>query len=510
MVSNSGISFSGLGSGLDTNAIVRQLVAIERLPIQSLQSRRGTEQRRLDLVGQLGDLVKTLQSRADDLSSPEKFFAYTASISDESVAAITTNSLAEEGTHTLDVQRLAAIDRWAFDAVSTRDVNLTAQAGEQISFKVGTTDYTLDVDPNNSSLDAIAGQIEDLTGGDVDASVVNTGTESSPSYQLVIASDESGEEGRISDIVSSVGQTGAGGDTALQIAYSAPDANGDATSANNITVGNDAIAVIDGLTVRRSTNSFSDVLVGITIDVRGLTESGEATITIDPDRAAVRGKIDDFVTAYNAVMEFMNTQNKFTPAEGEDGGGTTGGLLFGDSLLSSVRRNLQRALFDVDVNTVSGDTEGYSTLSLVGIDQAQDGTLSVNSTVFDEKFTDNLEALMDLFADTDGFDNGGAAPNTPEYYVDTTADTGLMNKLVREVDQMFGALAAPDGVEVQGIFDLREDAIREAIDRYDDRIERREDRLTKYEETLILRFARLEELLGGLNAQGTALNNILG
>ena len=139
MVSNSGITFSGLGSGLDTNAIVRQLVAIERLPIQSLQSRRGTEQRRLDLVGQLGDLVKTLQSRADDLSSPEKFFAYTASISDESVAAITTNSLAEEGSHTLDVQRLAAVDRWAFDAVGTRDVNLTAEEGEQISFKVGST-----------------------------------------------------------------------------------------------------------------------------------------------------------------------------------------------------------------------------------------------------------------------------------------------------------------------------------------------------------------------------------
>ena len=117
---------------------------------------------------------------------------------------------------------------------------------------------------------------------------------------------------------------------------------------------------------------------------------------------------------------------------------------------------------------------------------------------------------MDLFADTDGFDNGGALANTPGYYTDTTADTGLMNKLVREVDQMFGDLASLDGVEVQGIFDLREDAIRKSIERYEDRIERRESRLGKYEETLILRFARLEELLGGLNAQGTALNSMLG
>ena len=224
----------------------------------------------------------------------------------------------------------------------------------------------------------------------------------------------------------------------------------------------------------------------------------------------MRGKIDSFVTAYNAAMEFMNTQSSFTPADGDDGAGETGGLLFGDSLLSNVRRSLQRSLFDVDVNTVANDTEGYSTLSLVGIDQAQDGTLSVDSAVFDEKFTGNLESLMDLFADTDGFDNGGALANTPGYYTDTTADTGLMNKLVREVDQMFGDLASLDGVEVQGIFDLREDAIRKSIERYEDRIERRESRLGKYEETLILRFARLEELLGGLNAQGTALNSMLG
>ena len=290
----------------------------------------------------------------------------------------------------------------------------------------------------------------------------------------------------------------------------APDLNGESQSANNVTVGNDALATINGLEVRRSDNTFAGVIEGVTLDLRSTTTSGPVNISVDPDREAVRGKIDSFVTAYNAVMEFMNTQSSFTPAEGEDGGGETGGLLFGDSLLSNVRRSLQRALFDVDVNTVANDTEGYSTLSLVGVDQAQDGTLSVNSTVFDEKFTDNLEALMDLFADTDGFDNGGAAVNTPEYYVDTTTDTGLMNRLVREVDQMFGDLAAPDGVEVQGVFDLREDAIRQAIDRYEDRIERRETRLTKYEETLILRFARLEELLGGLNAQGTALNSMLG
>ncbi len=506
MVSTSGISFSGLGSGLDTSAIVSQLMAVERIPINSLQGRKGTEERRLDLVGQLGDLVKTLKEKAEDLSSPAEFYAYAASISDESVAAVTAGSTAEPGSHSLDVQRLAGTDRWAFDAVSARDVDLTDTAGQQLVFSVGTTNYSLTVDPEASTLDEIASQINQMAPDDVSASVVNTGTESNPSFQLVLTSEKSGEEGRITELFSNI----SGASESLAVTWAPPDLNGEAQSANNVTVGNDALATINGLEVRRSDNTFSGVIEGVTLDLRSTTPDGPVSISIDPDREAVRGKIDSFVTAYNAAMEFMNNQSRFTPAEGDDGGGETGGLLFGDSLLSNVRRSLQRSLFDVDVNTVANDTEGYSTLSLVGIDQAQDGTLSVDSAVFDEKFTGNLEALMDLFADTDGFDNGGAAVNTPEYYMDTTADTGLMNRLVREVDQMFGDLAAADGVEVQGIFDLREDAIRQSIERYEDRIERREDRLGKYEETLILRFARLEELLGGLNAQGTALNSMLG
>ena len=130
--------------------------------------------------------------------------------------------------------------------------------------------------------------------------------------------------------------------------------------------------------------------------------------------------------------------------------------------------------------------------------------------LYDDAFTENLPFLMDLFADTDGFDNGGADENTPGYYEDTTADGGLMNQLSRAIDQMFGVLGTNGDVTVQGIFDVREDAIEAAIDRYDDQITRREDRLESYEQTLILRFARLEELMGGLNAQGAALANSLG
>ncbi|MEM6672735.1 MAG: flagellar filament capping protein FliD [Planctomycetota bacterium] len=507
MVSSSGISFTGLGSGLDTGAIVRQLVALERLPITALESRRSTEQQRLDLVGQLGDLVKGLRDKAEALATPDEFFAYSSTISDESVASVTTSANAVAGSHTLDVLRLAATDRWAFDPVAARDVNLAGGAGQTISFAVGESSYSIEVDPAASSLDAIAAQIDAEAGEHVEASVVNTGTETSPSYRLVVSSKASGEEGRIRDLSSTVG----GGAGSLDVEWTAPDDDGVAVSRNNVTVGNDAIAIVDGLVVRRATNQLEDVVEGVAIDLRSTTAGESVTVSIEPDREAVRTKIDEFITAYNEVVDFIGTQGTFTPSEGEDGAGTTGGLLFGDSLLSNVRRSLSRALFDVDLDDVAADTEGYSTLALVGIEQDRDGRLSIDERAFDAKFTENLDALMDLFADVDGFDNGGAEPNTPGSIVDTTEDSGLMDRLVREIDRMFGSLDSGDSeIEIQGVFDLRQDAIRDSIGRFDEQIERRETRLERYEETLVLRFARLEELLGGLNAQGAALNSILG
>ena len=64
-------TFGGLASGLDTNTIIQQLVALERLPIQQLEAQKAAEQSRLDLVGTLSGLVKDLQTRAAALATSE-------------------------------------------------------------------------------------------------------------------------------------------------------------------------------------------------------------------------------------------------------------------------------------------------------------------------------------------------------------------------------------------------------------------------------------------------------
>ncbi|MCP5022197.1 MAG: flagellar filament capping protein FliD [bacterium] len=500
MVNGTGISIGGLGSGLDTQAIVAQLVALERIPIQQLEIDRDVTQAKIDTLGQFKNLVNALKDKADELSSLGGFLSLAVTGVDEDVATITAGESALQGSHTLEVMRLSSVDRWAFDGVSDSSTNLATVDGQSVTFTVGTTVYDVTVNADESSLVEIASKINSAAGDDVTASVVNTGTSSSPSYQLVMASTESGEDGRIFDITTTI--------DGLNIDGSGPDANGEATSANNITVGNNALATIDGLEIERSSNDFSDVIGGVTIDIVGL---GASQFGIEPDREAMRTSMDEFISAYNDVITFMNEQNTFTPAASDDDDPDVG-VLFGDTSLRSVKQTLTSSLFNIDLTTVVNDVNGFSTLSLVGISQDSDGLLSLDETKFDEKISENLGLLADLFVDTDGFTRDPAAVgNTPEYFEDTTTDSGLMNTLVRNIDRLIGNLDDGDtGVNVQGIFDLRQDTFDAKIKRINDSIASKETALEAYRESMVMRYARLEELMGGLNAQGQALAASLG
>lgn len=488
-----GISFSGLASGLDSKAIIEQLVALERIPIQQIEQQKGVVQKKLDLVGTLSDLVKGLQEKASALATTNAFFEFTTSVSQAGIVDVSASSGAAAGSHTIDVVSTAVTDRWAFDGVADPTTDLATADGQTISFTVNGSDYVVTLaDQTASSLDEIAVAILDVAGADVSTSVVNVGTELSPSYQLVMTSNNSGEEFRISNLTSGV--------AGLTLA---------SPTGNNITVGQNAEAVIDGLTIQRSDNDFSDVIAGVGIDLLAPSLNGTVTFTVDPDKEGIKAKIGELVDAYNEVVDFLNAQNTYSEEAG------AGGELFGDSLLSSVKRQIEGALFNVDPAVVQADTEGYSTLSLVGITRDDAGRLSVNDAVFDEKANENLALLADLFVDTDGFDNGGAAANTPGYYVDQTLDSGLADKLSRVIDQMYDSYDGPINpstgtpIAIKGLFDLKRDTLNESIERFNDQIEAKERRLDSFEENLVKRFAALEELMGQLNAQGAAVSTAL-
>jgi flagellar hook-associated protein 2 len=487
-----GIQMGGLGSGLDTGAIIEALLGVERVPIDKLEARKKDEQAKLDLLNTLKGHVNGLREASQKLGTLEGFLTFKATVSQEGHATISAGGTATAGAHTLRVDKLATADRWAFDAVADPLVNLANADGESISFTYDGVAYSVPVTAAASSLNDIAAAIKDVTGGAVSVSVVNTGTDANPTHQLVVAGKETGEDFRITGLSSTI--------AGLTIDGTGPDLNGVAVSANNVAVGSNALALIDGLQVTRSDNDFSGVIEGVSIAAAAADPLTTISFTIEPDKEAVKASVQEWVDAYNKVVAFINGQSVYDPDEGPSG------PLFGDSALRTIRNTLDKTLFSQSAAQVAGDLEGYGTLRLIGIESNTDGTLKINDAVFDTKIDANLDAFADLFVDKDGFDNGGALIGTPGYYVDLTPDTGLADDLMRSIDAMVKTYSDGAGNSYKGLFNARNETITAAIKSFDKQIADREYRLEQYEAQLVAKFAALESTMAKLNAQMAYLN----
>jgi flagellar hook-associated protein 2 len=487
------ITFGGLGSGLDTGAIIDALVKAEQAPIDKLTAQKTDFQKKIDLIGTFKGLVETLRTKASALGTLSGFLSFKVTPSIEGAATFSASGSAIAGSHSLRVDSLAAGDRWAFDGVADPNAALATVDGQGVSFDYNGTTYTTTTTAATSSLNAIASQINSVTAGAVTASVVNAGTTTSPSWQLVVAAKDTGKDFRITNISSAI--------PALTIDGTGPDSAGVAQSTNNIVVGNNAVALVDGLRVERDNNDFSGVVEGVSISLLDADPTKTLSFTVAPDKDAIKGRLKDFVDAYNAVVKFIGDQNKFDAKAGPSG------ALFGDSALRTIQRTIQGVLFNQSVAQVTADTAGYGTLRLVGIETNPDGSLKINDTVLNAKMDGDLAAFTDLFVDRDGFNNGGAAIGTPGYYIDTTADTGLGDDLARALDQVVKSFTDSSGKSFDGLFDARVKALQSNIKSLDTQIDRGDAHIETYRAQLTARFAALEKLMAQLQSQTQYLNS---
>jgi flagellar hook-associated protein 2 len=462
-----GIQFGGLASGLDTGAIIDAILSVEGRPIRALENRKESEQHKLTLLGTFEGLVNALRDRARELQTASDFFAHELTVGEEGIATFTLGGGAEAGAHTLEVLSLASADRYAFAGVSDPEAALGTGT---VSFTYDGTAYSVNVAAGSDNLNDIAAAINTEAGADVTASVVNVGTEASPSYQLVIAGDDTGADFVVTGLTSTVAGL---------------------TGATRVSTATNAEVVVDGLTVERSTNLFSDVLPGISFTVSRVNEGSPMSFTVDLDPAGIKANIQEFVDAYNDVIEFVNEQNTFSLEEG------TGGELFGDSALDAVRGTLRRVLFSVDTGT-SLDPDGYRSFGQLGIELSSDGTLEIDEEALEEKLNGDLDAFSDFFRRAD------------DEATTTVDEGGMFVRLKAALDDLLDDSAYTDAGgtshPLDGLFDARRVAVQRQIKDFDGEIERLEFRLEKLEESLVAQFSALEELMSGLQAQQAFLN----
>ena len=200
---------------------------------------------------------------------------------------------------------------------------------------------------------------------------------------------------------------------------------GDATSARQreVVAGGDATVVIDGVPVTDSSNIIDDVIEGVTLNLVSNHDTAIVTLNIEHDTDTIKANIQDFVDKYNDVMSYINTQFSY-----DEDSESTGGVLFGDGTLSSVKSDLTSVLTE----NIWGLDSNFSYLSLIGIENKKnedgDWGLSVNDTTLTGYLQTNFNDVMSLFVaqgvtDTSNLSYIGHSRDTEAYDYTVQIDT---------------------------------------------------------------------------------------
>lgn len=356
------ISSPGIGSGLDVQSIVRQLMAVESQPLQNLQKSRSSLDAQLSAYGQFRSALSSFGSALDDLKSIDAFQKFSVASTNEDAVSAVANSSAAVGTLDVQVNRLAQAHKMGSLAVPDKDTATLGGIGDQMTITVGGTAVTLDV--GGMTLQQIRDQINGADAG-VTATIIS---ESESSHRLVLTSTETGSAQAID--LQSTGSLG----TDLGM-----------STINNVAslAELDAEIVIDNTyTITRGSNSISDAIDGLTLTLKQETATA-ATLNIARDTEAVGGSVQAFVDAYNALQSTM--------------GDLRGKELKNDSVLRSIEGRIR----DVLNTPPSGLTGSFSYLSQIGVSIQRDGTMKLDTNALEDAIATDFQGVSEVLADDD-------------------------------------------------------------------------------------------------------------
>jgi flagellar hook-associated protein 2 len=352
-------TFSGISSGLDTDSMVTAIMNAERIPQSRLKVKKAEIDVRQAAWADINTKMAAIKTAADALKSRAAFEAFvTASSSDEDVvkATATSGAVAQDTTFTVDALAAAHQVSSGTFAAGTSLVG----AGTFTITRAGTAhDFTTAA---STTLDQLAAQINSDTTVGVSASVIKV---ADGDTRLVLSARSSGEANVF---------TATGTQTGLA-----------ATTINR--PGADAVLTMGTLEIRRSSNQITDLVKGVTIDLKKVsTEPVTVTTGRDPDKAVAAVK--KLVDATNAAITQLKELTKY------DAESKTAGQLQNDSSARSLSAKLTKGMSDL----VAGLTGNTTSATSVGISIQRDGTYKLDEAKFKKALTDDFDGVASLFA----------------------------------------------------------------------------------------------------------------
>lgn len=411
--SSSTTSGTGLGQGINVQQFVQYAVADQQANITALQAQQTT------LGSQTGELstISTDLSNLDDavfaLSNPlGALNGEAASSSNSSVVSATASGSATPGSHSITVNSLATTSSYYTNALSSS--NSTISPGS-FQIQVGSNSpVTVTVNSSDNTLSQLAASINNQNIG-VTASVIQDAN----GYRLALVSNSSGAPGDIT--VSS--NTGTG------------------LNFTKAVTGTNASLVVDGIPISSASNTVSNVINGVTLNLGSAAPNTSVAVNVSPDTSQATTAINNFVSAWNTVITEINNQFKVA----SDGSG--GGALEADNTLQQAQSMLLSAIS----YSVSGNN-GMVNLASIGVNMNDDGTLTVDNGALSSALASNFSAVQNLMQNaTGGFAQNLDsviqtinAPNTGILSLDSQSITNTSQGLTQQISDLQAALATQE------------------------------------------------------------------
>lgn len=463
------ITSLGIGSGLDLNTIVSQLVALERRPLNTMQAQASRLQTQVSSFGKMSSLFGTLQTAANKLSDPGLWIQSKLSSSDNAVVGVSAAanaSAAASGSYSVTVQALARNQNLVSNATLASasepvgagtlviDVGAWDVAGTTLTPPAGSNPVQIDVLPGDT-LQSLRDKIN-ISGAPVTASLV-TDTNGT---RLALRSNASGLANAFQV---SVTDTDGNATDAAGLSRFAYDPGAGTTQMAVTQAASNAAATVNGISVQSANNQLEGVVDGMTLNLNRVS-TDEITINASADRDAVNTAVKSFADAYNGLVSFIKDQTKY------DASTKIAGTLQGDSAVNSIQTSLRNLL-----GATSGASSAFSRLSDIGLQASRDGTLAINQSTLDRALTDLPELKR-------AFGNGDALNPT---------NNGFARRYATLATQMLGT---------DGSLTTRTDGLRKMIAKNSDDQDRLNSRVDQFQTRLVAQYTAMDANLSRLNS----------
>ena len=388
------ITSAGIGSNLDVEGLVSQLMAFERQPLTKLALKETSYQAKLSAFGTLKSSLTEFQTAARALSTPDKMSPLKSSVGDATILSASGAAGAVAGTYDIEVKQLAQSQKLittkefsaTTDPVGTGKLTIAfgSYAGSAFTPDGGKAALDITIDSSNNTLAGLRDAINASNGG-VTASIINDGK----GYHLSLTSKTTGEASAMQISAAPPEGSDAPATTTLS-AFAYHGTKGvDGSSMRQTAAAQDALIVVDSVEISKPSNTITDAIQGVTLNLSKTTADGVTTkLGLTRDTSSVQTAIEAFVKSYNALSKSMTESTAFDVATGK------AAVLNGDSTVRSIQTQLRGILGGV----IPGAARGSSTLPDIGITTQRDGSLAIDSTKLSAALNDPTRDMSALFA----------------------------------------------------------------------------------------------------------------